>query len=558
MSPNRMSRRDMLAYLRAISAYPIARSLMLGAPTTPPQIAPRRSEATRPSFTLVNPRLAHPVFVEPGGECNIEVETPARLDPARWSVLLSTDLGAAWACQIVDISDQGIDYGRRAGWRLRVRVPSDITPELMTLQVDHPDAAGPVDEVRAISVVPSLWTDGYLLHLTDEHVMYDSVKHYACENPKSGYRSADLVRWATPVVNILNPRLVINSGDQAHQYATTGYRYSYSEDIYRCYLNAKRGYRVPTMMVLGNHEVHEQDAEQRARDWARWEGLAGRRYYHIRVGSLVIYAHDYLDPVSKAFIAEIYQQSFRNGSIEGRVFVQHHTWAQGYQPPYDKAPTVMLIGHLHRQSVEDRWPAPILMSMAAHNYATGSLIRLKRRAGRWTTDAANDWSSCGLKLVGDYGAPNIAVSSTQPNDGSSRANRVTVTNKLAQGFSDGRVRLIMADGRYTVRGGNVLHRHRIAGGKTVVLIQIDVTAKDSLELEVTAQTDTIADMNTTQTVSEPRVIEPPPAAESAPRDSSDGVLAPVDPGAVGDLSPSGFTVNLPFVGGSADSNSAVP
>jgi hypothetical protein len=557
MPSKTMSRRDVLKFLRTLSAYPIASSLTLSRPARPVQDTTRNRSA--PSLALVNPRLAHPLFVEPGGECNVEVATMARLDPSRWSVVLSTDLGAAWPCPVVDVGDEGIDYGRRAGWRLRVRVPSDITPELMTIRVNHSDAAGPVEEVRALSVVPSLWTDSYLLHLTDEHVMYDSHKHYACDNPRSGYSSADLVRLATPVVNILNPRLVINSGDQAHQYATTGYRYSYNDDIYRCYLNAKRGYRVPTMMVLGNHEVHEKDAEQRARDWARWEALAGRRYYHIRLGSLVVYAHDYLDPVSRAFIAKLYEDSFRNGSIEGRIFVQHHTWSEGYEAPSDKAPTLMLIGHLHRQSVEDRWPAPILMSTAAHNYGTGSLIRLKRRDGRWTTDAASDWWGCALRLVGDYGAPNITVSSTEPNDGSARSNRITVTNKLAQGFGDGRLRLIMADGGYSVRGGNVVRRYRTPSGKTAVLMQIEVGAKDSLEIEVTPQTKSVVDMHVTPAESDPPLLlEPAVVDETILHDSSDGVLAPVDPGAITEPAVAEFTVNLPLVGAERETDTIKP
>ncbi|GAB4444167.1 MAG: hypothetical protein OHK0015_45200 [Chloroflexi bacterium OHK40] len=548
MPPNKMSRRDVLNYMRAIAVYPIARHLIPGDEAQLPQLVPRRSAAAQPVLTLVNPRLAHPIFVEPGGECNIEVETTAWLDPARWSVLLSTDLGAAWSCQVVDTSDQGIDYGRRAGWRLRVKVPSDITPELMILRVSHLDAAGPLEEARAVSVVPSLWTDGYLLHLTDEHVMFDSVKHYACENPRSGYRSADLVRWATPVVNVLNPRLVINSGDQAHQYATTGYRYTYNEDIYRCYLTAKRGYRVPSMMVLGNHEVHEKDAAQRARDWARWEGLAGRRYYHIRLGSLWIFAHDYLDPASKAFIEERYPASFSGGDVDGRIIVQHHTSAYGYRPSERYAPTAMLIGHLHSQRVESRWPYPILMSAAAHNYATASMIRIARRNDRWTTNATDDWARCGLRLVGDNGDPNIAVTYAQPNDGSARANRVTITNKLVQGFNDGRIRLVLADGRYAVRGGNVLHRYRIAGGKAVVLVQIDVAARDGLELEVTAQTSTLADMSTAlEPADPPQIVEPANAANNAPLDSRDGELAPLDPGATRDAELLTPQVYLPLV-----------
>jgi len=537
------SRRAFLARAGALSTYPFLQVGLLGSAAA--SLVHARMASASDGLTLVNPRLAHPVFAEPGETFAVEVATDRRLDTDGWSVQLRTDQGAAWTCAVVDTATDGIDYGRTAGYRLFVQLPASITPELLTLEVRHRDVDSSLREERAVSVVPSLWSDCYLLQLSDEHVMYDSANHYACTNRASGYRSADLVRWATPVVNVINPRLVINSGDQVHQYMSTGYRYTYNADIYRCYLDAKRGYRVPSMMLLGNHEVHEKDPDQRARDWARWEALAGRRCYHLRMGSLWFFAHDYLDDQATAFTEALYRTSFRAGGPEGRIFVQHHTSAYGYQPPADRAPTVMLIGHLHRQSVEDRWPYPILMPIAAHNYATGSVLRFVRRDGRWTTDADDRWASSGVRLVGDYGTPNVAVRYAQPNDGRARANTVTITNKLAQRFGDGRVRLVLAEGRYTVRGGDILSRYALADGKTAVLVRVDIPAKDTLTLEVVAQTsssvvpggvpDERAALDTLPGEPVPLDATGTPLWETAgPPDSSDGALAPPDPGATVD------------------------
>lgn len=541
-----LTRRRFLVSAGALGAYPLLhpRRVSLAAPA-----AASASEA----LSLVNPRLAHPVFAEPGGSFNVEVATSRQLTPDGWSVRLSNDLGATWSCTVADVSSNGIDYGRRQGYRLRVLPPSGISPELFTLRVRHTALSGELSEVRAVSIVPSLWSDCYLLQLTDEHVMYDSINHYACEDKPSGYRSADLVRWATPVVNLINPRLVINSGDQAHQYATTGYRYSYNEDIYRCYLNAKRNYRVPSMILLGNHEVHEKDSGQRARDWARWEALAGRRAYHLRMGTLWLFAHDYLDDASRRFIDEVYRASFREGHVEGRVIVQHHTSWHGYRPGAEIAPTLMLIGHLHRQSVEDRWPYPILLGAAAHKYATGSLLRFTRRNGRWSTDAAESWSASDVRLVGAYGAPSVSVSYAQPNDGRARTNEATISNTLDQGFSDGRVRLILGEGRYRVRGGDVLSRYPIAGGKTVVLVRVDIPRKGTLRLEVEPSSSTVSLPG-----SEPEGLvsaegSPPldaagdPLPEPGPADLASGEVAPLDPGATDAPGHRPFTVSLPQI-----------
>jgi len=559
MRPRSLSRRAFLARAGALSAYPFLAPAMLGSAAGVASIAVARSVHASDSLTLVNPRLAHPVFAEPGGSFNVEVSTERRLDAGGWSVQLRTDQGAAWSCPVIGTDTDGINYGRDTGYRLRVQVPGSITPELMTLQVRHREVADGLTEERAVSIVPSLWSDCYALQLSDEHVMYDSSNHYACTNRASGYRSADLVRWGTPVVNLINPRLVINSGDQVHQYTTAGYRYTYNADIYRCYLNAKRGYRVPSMMLLGNHEVHEQDAVQRARDWARWEALAGRRAYHIRMGSLCFFAHDYLDSTATSFTETIYRESFRaGGGVEGRVFVQHHTSASGYAPPAERAPTVMLIGHLHRQSVEDRWPYPILMPSAAHNYATGSVLRFVRRDGRWTTDAAERWSSSAVRLVGDYGTPNVAVSYAQPNDGRARTNQVTIRNRLAQRFDDGRVRLVLNDGRYSVRGGDILSRYALADGKTAVLVRVDIPRDDTLTLEVTPQTSSsfsgsaVPDGNAAEApipgATVPLDEAGTPLPTVGPLDRTDGIIAPPDLGATVDLTdPQPYWVALPLV-----------
>ena len=516
MDYQKVPRRALLKGAGALAAHSLLRFPLAAAGAGLVAAAtPRAAEAAE--FELVNPRLAHPVFAQPGGSFFVEVRAARSLDPGGWRVQLRNDLGAIWSVPIADAYPTMVDYDRADGWRLVVRPSSSLSPELYSITVSHASRGDTLSAERCVSLVPNLEADWYALHLTDEHVMYDSHKHYANDDPKSGYRSADLVRWATPVVNLINPRVVFNTGDQAHQYATSGYRYSYNDDIYRCYLNAKRGYRVPSLMLLGNHEVHEKDEAQRQRDWARWEELAGRRAYHVRIGSLWVFAHDYLDPDSRVFIERIYRESFGEGGVAGRVFLQHHTSAKGYRPDSNHAPTLMLVGHLHRQSVEDSWPYPILMSIAAHEYARGSVVRFEKRDGRWRSDARDRWASSDVSLVGDYGAPKVSASFATPNDGRARSNEVTVTNKLSQRFDDGRVRFVMADGSYAVKGGDVLARYRQSDGKVVVLVRVDIPANGSLRLE-------IAEKSTTSVASQPETTE----AESQAPDGLGEMPLPLD------------------------------
>jgi hypothetical protein len=219
----------------------------------------------------------------------------------------------------------------------------------------------------------------------------------------------------------------------------------------------------------------------------------------------------------------------------------------------------MLIGHLHRQSVEDRWPYPILLGAAAHKYATGSLVRFARRDGRWTTDAEHTWGSSDVRLVGSYGTPSVAASYAQPNDGRARSNQVTISNSLDQRFSDGRVRLILGEGRYSVRGGDVLSRYSIAGGKTAVLVRVDIPRKGTLRLEVEPASSTLSLPSGGPETGEPLSTDTPvaldasgdPLLEPGPADLTDGGFAPLDPGAADAPGHRPFTVSLPQLGGAS-------
>jgi hypothetical protein len=559
VSSDRFSRRSLLRGSVAVGGSLASRAFaqrgLAAVAATGALVAARPAAAD--SFSLVNPRLAHPVFAQPGGSFFVEVIASRSLDRGGWSVQLRNDLGASWTVPVADAYPTAVDYDRADGWRLVVTPSSSLSPELYSITVSHKALGSTVSAERCVSLLPNLEADWYALHLTDEHVMYDSHKHYANDDPKSGYRSADLVRWATPVINLLNPRAVFNSGDQAHQYATTGYRYNYNDDIFRCYLNAKAGYRVPSLMLLGNHEVHEKDEAQRKRDWTRWEELAGRRSYHVRIGSLWVFAHDYLDPDSRRFIERIYRESFSQNRVAGRVFLQHHTSEDGYRPSDKEAPTLMLIGHLHRQSVEDEWPYPILLGIAAHEYARGSVIRFEKRDGRWRSNAADRWEDSDLSLVGDYGAPKASVSFASPNDGRARSNEATVTSKLSQRFGDGRVRFVMADSSYSVKGGDVLASYRQPDGRRVVLVRVDIPANGELRVKISEKSTTSAatTVGGTEPVEAPApdsLAEPllplnergEPVLPAGPANRTDGERAPDDPG---DADRGLFQLSLPLL-----------
>lgn len=510
---NHLKRRDFLR-LAARSPLLLSATRVLGPSLGGATAALYQAHAHAQGISIVSPRLVNPAVREPGDTFTVEVRGDRDLDPGGWSAKLQNELRVTWPCQVQDVTYDSINADQERGWKLRVQVPASIAPELMALLITHSSSTSTASQ--AVSIVPDLEAPFYLLHITDEHVFREK----ASDNPDSedrrcGYRTTDLVRWGAPVVNLINPRIVINGGDQTHRFYNKGTcENPMGVDIYRCYLQAKRFYRVPSMMILGNHDVNE-DGDPSGQ-WADWERLAGRRYYSIGMGSFRIFAHDYTDPQAKQWMTEHYNAYWNRSDVRGRLFVQHYTDWNAFHLPSDKPATAMLIGHIHDNRLVDRWPFPILMSIAAHRYVRSTYLGFKRdEGGTWRTDAANHWNGGSyLELVGDNGKPNVAVTYDTPNDGRARSNRATVRNDLGQSFADGRVRFIMDQGSYQVHGGDVIDSYAIRDGsgtsKTAVLVRttLDANATGTLSisqdsrsthtLPANAARDNLANDNTAQ------------------------------------------------------------
>lgn len=439
------------------------------------------AHAADAASAIVAPRFANPAFAEPGGTFNIEIRGDGSLDAAGWAVSLENDLHVGWSCKVEAANYASINNGREQGWQLVIRLPVAITPELMHLRINHRNGQSSGAQ-QSVSIVPSLHDRFYLLHLTDEHVMRERQEQILeADDRKSGFRTAQLVTWATPVVNLINPRLVVNSGDQVTRFTTTGYEYNLIDDIYACYRKAKRGYRAASMVVLGNHDVNQR--ADRAEQYAEWERILGQRYYTLRIGSLAFFGHDYTDDEAKRWTLETYAAMYNKSDIGGRVVVQHFTDWAAVRIPNETPATLELIGHLHHAELVESRPSPVIMSTAAHRYARAGFIGFERDGqGRWTTHAADSWDKGSyISLVGDNGKPSVWANYDTPNDGRATVNRVVISNRLDQNFPDGRVRLLMAEGDYSVQGGQILSSYTFLdkGGqrRRAVLVRVNIGAK---------------------------------------------------------------------------------
>lgn len=448
----------------------------------------------RAGISVWLPRQGAPAFVEPGGMVQVEVSASAMLATAGWTAAVRNDL-REWACGVAARATS-IQGDLVPEWRLELRLPRDIPPELMDVVVRHRDE-GAATAVRAISIVPDLESDFYLLHLTDEHVR--EAKAAEGKEPAAGFRSAELVEWATPVVNLINPRFVVNSGDCTYQYHSSGER-AHDANLIERYADAKAGYRVASVIVSGNHDVVRTGLPAHAESAARWEALLGPRTFALRAGSLFILGHDFHDEPLRAVAAAAYAGTADDPTVRGRLVIQHFAAylepdardAFAFRPgPEVPAPTLMLIGHVHNTRVEQRAPFPVLMTVAAHRHARAGFVEMKKdEAGQWVCPSVATWGpQSAFGLVGDHGTPMVEAEFESANDGTAAANRVRIRNDLPQRFPDGRVRFLLASGTYAVTGGGMLAEYSYVDPagvpRTAVLVKVDLPARGSVPISVT-------------------------------------------------------------------------
>lgn len=438
------------------------------------------------SLAIIAPRIVNPQFAEPGSTITAEVAGPAELSAAGWQARFSNDLGATWTGSIINATYADIDHGSTRGWRLTIRVPQNIAPELFDLQVAHADA-GMAQSAQSVSIVPDLEANFYLLHMTDEHVRYPSLDE--SKNPQSGFRTADLIEWATPVVNLINPRFVVNSGDVTSQYDSDGKRDKFGFGMVKSYREAKRGYRVPSLITPGNHDIHvSQNRDEAIRTW---EQELGQRFYEVRMGDFAIFGNDYSSKDSERWIEKAYAESQQDATVKGRLLVQHFTDWNAVKVSRAPYPTLALIGHLHRSELRQTEPYPIVMTIAAHNYGAAGIMEFERRDGAWASDTYKEWRNSSHRLlVGNNGTPNVAAQYDHENHCSASSNAVQITNKLDKRFNDGRVRFLMERGSYAVTGGSVLASYLYDdNGRscTAVLVKVDIGAERTTDVQI-AQT----------------------------------------------------------------------
>lgn len=400
----------------------------------------------------------------------------------------------SWSASVVSASSGSINRGTENGWKVTVRLPSDVSPELLTLELSHSSGyAG--SSPRSVSVVPDLESSFYIFHMTDEHAK--NLDAASDGTHSYGYRSAELISWGAPAVNLANPRFVLNTGDLTYSHSsgdTCSHFGTYGTvngvDQLGNYLNAKAGYRVASIAVPGNHDiplVYKEGLAGHDEAAARWETKLGPRSFSVRMGSFYVFAHDYTDEELKAWASTEYGASLGDSSIKFRLVAQHYTDQFAHLP---SSANLMLIGHLHNTGNVSGYAYPVIKTIASHEYARAGLLEFQRTSTGWSATNVSGYSETDdvFKLVdiaNSNGTPRISATYTSPNDGTATSNRATITNEIGKRFHDGRVRFLMAGGSYTVTGGQKLAEYAYGSGKTAVLVKVDIQPSTTTQVTIT-------------------------------------------------------------------------
>ncbi|MEI6211510.1 MAG: hypothetical protein WCR06_07775 [bacterium] len=417
-------------------------------------------------LTIARPNFGVPEFVEIGSTFQVEVKAAAGLNSTQWVAALANDL-RIWTGTVEQVSyGTYADNGTVAGYRLRVRLPSGIPPEVFKLAVAHP-SAGIATNRNAVSVLNCVETNFYIFHYADPQ-----AEAYEPNNTDTGmYGTHGSVRelfWHAPAVRLANPRFMFDTGDELdNAYGTSVARYNEYKDG-MCSMG------VAVLATRGNND--------NAITTADWRANIGIETYSITMGSFYVCQKDVRENTYTTWFTNDYTAAFANTNIRYRLFGQHFNSNGDAKCPYFYAPVagqypnLMLLGHGHVNATIQSSPYTVLETQQACNKGAIGFFNFVRGATTWTcTTQASPW----FQLMTSGSAAKLTSAYAVANNGSQFTNTVVITNTLAANFWDGRIRFLApaAAMGYQVTGGTILSQYDYNGGtNAAVLVKVNIPA----------------------------------------------------------------------------------
>ncbi len=458
---------------------------------------------------LWRPRFVTPSIVALDNETDREFTAEVRAAPSAtgWSASIANDL-KSWPCMVASAIYSTINNESQPGWRIKIRVPADASPELFALTVSCNE--GSATQRQAVSVIPAFEINFYILHITDEQIV-NKIHTDPSGQFMHGVGSWDEMKWMQEPVNIINPRFVLVTGDQIdfngaldgwNNWANWGYKprnlkkFSRQETLElenrlsEMYKDCHNGYCVPYAETPGNHDVTPPGKLLKGSgiDWnpisaSVYETQFGQRSWSFRMGDFYVLLHDWASAPLQAWAARDYAEASRDPAVKYRLIGEH------YHTKWDGAPTgnyafhpkdcdLMLVGHGHKELTIQTSPYYIYMDGPSFHYGVSGFFNFARTARGWSCDqtvSPRSYTNDVWPLFTDNGVKK-KVRTDQPDPRNITTNTVTIVNDLPQRFYDARLRFVLKNGHYpSATNGKILAEYDcLHGAKTALLVRVDV------------------------------------------------------------------------------------
>lgn len=228
--------------------------------TLPPSTG---EEGTYFSAALLQPRMTRPVIRKPGETIEIDVARLGSFSPADAGVILLSPDGNVYPLTVTGLShsdmvpgsiiEEVLYYcpGIERVQHITAAIPPGTPEDFYGIEVDLSGRTyHGTNSVKVVGEYPSEW--GFI-HITDIHVGYDQEEFTANER----------LMAAAEEVNILNPEFVVITGDICENQ-------NIGNDYVDSLLHTVSMFRVPVLIIPGNHDHYNHGAGYYAHGWMRF------------------------------------------------------------------------------------------------------------------------------------------------------------------------------------------------------------------------------------------------------------------------------------------------
>lgn len=441
--------------------------------------------------SILTPRSHNPAFVEPGGTFVVEVRDSLTSSLPGWKSKLRNDL-SEWTIEIKSVTPAKIHHGTEEGLKIEVVIPKGTPPELMELILCHPSGRT-YSSPRAVSIVPDFEEDFYIIHQSDQHMTIDkAVEPGGKSSAKWGNGSKEALEWLTPILNIINPRFLLHTGDNTQVYHEPDLWVGIEESEIRMkkFIEGISGYQVPTVCIPGNHDMGFAGYIENPEWRTIYHRVIGQSAFSFTMGSFYFLGSEWTNHQFLDWAKNDYLSTYSVPTIKYRLLASHYydgVDARTTIATAEKPADLLLVGHIHRTRILQEDPYYVLSVGTAQDHQRGAIFYFKRDSKGWTTEQplSHAEGKNVHRLVGDYGLPTVSSRFSIDNNGTAESNNVSITNNLPLHFYNGRIRFLMEQGNYRVEGGEILSTYDYDNGeKTAVIVKVDIKENSVTELSI--------------------------------------------------------------------------